>query len=856
MGAVVQEELMALGDIEITVDYDLAFVNEVVDAEGKPKKVHILVYDADGNLICPPYVLLRADVDESGVTIGGRSVLWWLGLDDEGPIIEDREFVSGHNKLSNGDFHLDEVLWAFGSDTAWTIHSGVAETTGNSTPWDILTSQEKFSTEAGQQFALSFTSIRANGTVGKIRTRAVLAGHFKHPDLALLAPHGAWGASVRGDIVLEPDDPLMHTPTFRMQTVQPAMVENGGFEDGLYAWTQVSGAWGTTAAPDGFAAYTDGGGPTFKQLYSDPLAYTPAQDYIPVIPGHSYWFEGWVNPTVTPGFTDIADGFGIITCYVARYPGDPDAFWMEIGRVGGGEDRWTYASREFQIPEGFNVIAPSVQAHLHTVGRWRFDNIKLFRTRGNHDTVTGPTLTAVSGRTYRWEVPYHADPNISSGTAQMRAVVGSAEREPLTLTGTNFSTTPVAEAPGSVKQVASWDITMPPGYDFLALQLSLEDLYNGYVWVGEGTLVDTDPSTIWAELVSPSGGTVNNSTTFTVPTGAESVHLEVAAETNGGGWIVDHFDLHRIGTHYYTHAEVVEELLLNPDTGLVLSVHKGTIVGDDIIPYDYRVQNRTVRDALNHFCSTVAIPTWEYRVNPDRSLDAGADIFTDHSPSSASPVILLPGDIDVAPLPRVEANVEQRPNDIKVIGAARQSATGVESLVTATAEVSGLDERDYNGRDAHRTRLVLDSTVDHLGFATALADELAAQEANPGVSVEATLTGTGQRPDFDVGDHIYAYKPEARLSDPANPVTIEGETVYPKRVRVLSRIRRLGPSFRIDVRRTDGTTFTLGGVRWEPEDTTSLTLGDRLPDFVSDPQGGAVANQFKDWLRWRVSVGR
>ncbi len=149
--------------------------------------------------------------------------------------------------------------------------------------------------------------------------------------------------------------------------------------------------------------------------------------------------------------------------------------------------------------------------------------------------------------------------------------------------------------------------------------------------------------------------------------------------------------------------------------------------------------------------------------------------------------------------------------------------------------------------------IVSAGTVDHFGYARALAEDLAAKEAEPALTLTLALSGNDTRPDLRVGDWVYVFHPEAGLQDTTYTDEVNGQTVFPRRVRVLTQQRQLGPSYRIVMREPDGTTWPLTGVLWSAEDSSVLTIGDRVVDWQSDPQGRSEAEQY---LRDRASRPR
>ncbi len=234
------------------------------------------------------------------------------------------------------------------------------------------------------------------------------------------------------------------------------------------------------------------------------------------------------------------------------------------------------------------------------------------------------------------------------------------------------------------------------------------------------------------------------------------------------------------------------ELLVDAETGIPLPLVAGDIDAPAPIPFDWTV-DLTNRAAFEHLCNVVADPPLEFNVlrTIPASLKVSPDPFEDHSPDSDSPIVFLPQDLDVRSLPQVDTDTQARATKIELFGAELQTVSGRPFTITATADVPG------PGRfGVTRTKKVHIPTVDHVNYAQSRADDLAQQEAAPPLSLTAEINefdeetaemlGVSWRPPFDVGDWVYAYKPEAGLrGGDDTATTIEGETVFPRRMRVL-----------------------------------------------------------------------
>lgn len=847
MAVTVQDEHQALGSWDVDVDWTPALLAELVGDDRRPRKVHALIYDVNSVLIyCGP--LLRVAGDERGLRIGGRGLAWFMGAGDDGKMIDDHEFVAGTNKLSNGNLDLVDLYWETDEGTLWAFSAGSATLSAAPVEDDVMGSSESWPVRWRQEYRQTLTATRTSGstTKGRLRLRRTYTGRFTHPELAV--GYDQWGGGSYGDITISTDPAKVidgQSHVLKIHTVNRELIANNSFVEALtVGWEQETPTWGIVGGvpgSDGTVLRTAGGGPASKGIRALNVDGAGPGYFFPVVPGEEYFWDTWVSEEAG------TDGSAIPGMYVGT--GEAIApniwIWHDMETLeGSGDTRWRYYHDTFTVQEPFTVMRPTIHVFNHTAGAWLFDNVHLWRTKGNNDSASSLSgFAGIPGRRYTAKLKFRSDTKVT-GTVQMRAYCTGSGRDPHVLQG------PTLQATEGAVEEATWDIVLPSGYDVAIPRVFSGDVKGGFFWVGEWSIRDADASTLVLETKTPAThGSHTPTVDGMVPKGAESVTVEVVAEESAGGWRLDNVDFRRINVAPATGNAIVATLL----SGLPLTV--GAVNCPEVIPYDWHVVNMTRRQALEHYCNVVSDPPREYRVNPDRSVDVGTAqaVNVDHAPASANPIVLLPEDIDVGDLPVIEADVEERATHIKVVGAKRTRQDGFAYLVSATAAVPGTPEYDWNGALIRRTRIVSDGTVDHIGYAQALADDLAAQEAEPALSVEATLTGVNTRPAFREGGWIYVYDPEAGLEDVDNVTTIDGRTVFPRRVRVLGRTRELGPSHRIDIRRTDGTFVTLTGVRWSDKDATSLTIGDRRPDWQADPQGHSAAVQY---MRDRISAPR
>lgn len=500
-------------------------------------------------------------------------------------------------------------------------------------------------------------------------------------------------------------------------------------------------------------------------------------------------------------------------------------------------------------------------------GQFLIDRPTLTKMDNNTVKSTGQVVTVTPERTYRWTEDVVSGAALQRGTVHLSVTCKRAGFDDIV-----FDSAPAAATDGTRHQLV-FEVTPPSGYDEIIPDVVGTDIEGDNWYVANGQMRDVDTGTVVFDAVSAvDPAAASPFVNATAPEGAESVRAAVVVMAGTSGWSMAGVSLARTGVPIATGASVLADILTHPDTGDPLSILPGTIDAPDPIPYDWIARNMHRFAQLNHLCTVVAAPPLEYKINAalPPTMDASPFPFVDHAPGGPSPVVYRPQDIDVQTLPRVETNTEGRATEIELIGAELESLSGQKYFVTATAQVPGSTERDLGNRPIRRTKQVQISTVDHDGYAIARAEELARLEAEPPLSVTATLNeldddtatelGEDPRPPVGVGDYVYPWKPEAGLKGgPEYATTIKGETVFPRRMRVLSRHREhvsvgsAGSRYRIEMLRPDGTTFPLVGVRPSPEDVTTLTLGDRFLPWEADPQGTAESEQ---WFADRARAPR
>lgn len=796
------------------------------------------------------------DVHRDGIVVAGMGLDWHLGLDNDGPTILARSYLSGKSALSNGDWHLDDNLWQFPEGTPWQLHDGKAVIAGPVTKNEAIVSQETFPMAGGQRWRVWGSIFHPTPLFdeGRVRLRLVVKGSYATPNL--YPGYNQWGFTLRdgetletgSDIELFPSDPggVLTGDVYEMESARPNLITNPSFDNGLTGWVQASGSWGTHAGPDGMVAYTNGDATVDKQLWADgPGPF----DHFPVKEEEEYAFEGWTHPVPSVG----TDGEAVVTIWVGStpapgplVPAPTTGYYIEVLRQQASDDNWRWGQKTFTIDPTHTMAMPRVQAVFCTAGTWEADNVRFFRTRGNIATRTGPTITVVPGRRYRVEVPFRVGDGVAGGTITLRALVAGV-RVP-------FSTLSVLTVPtsqtetGTVLQRATADIEMPSGCEWLALQWHVQDVFGGVVWVGAPTLVDADPTTKWFETYSYQSA-IEIEGTVTIPEGTEEGHLEWVAEVGSTGWEANQATLTRVDTPAYQVSDIARAFLVHPATNYPL-LYAGNIVAPGHLTSDWHIRNLTNRQALLHLCRSGLSPTpLETHVRPDGYVDVGPaeTLFEDRMN-----VVLTDEDFRLlSPLRRVRS-VKNRITNLLVIGAERQTPDGRRFQISAEATNPSLGN-DYMGNPVWRTRVVADSTVDHADYAAGVARYQADSDANPAASVRVSLSDWRSLGRFDVGDRIPLYNPTAEIEDRDNEMFApDGSVVWPVMWRVLSRTTRLGAGpYRLIIRRARPKTYVAEAyeipdqlVRWESDTSAEIEVGDFRPEFAVDSAQGAATNQF------------
>jgi hypothetical protein len=187
---------MGLGHRSLSLDWDPDLVEAI-----RPGQSVIQIYR--GEVLDDAWVVLVKDPREDGIALDGVGLDWFLGLDTEGPLISDAEYLACNDKLANGGFELGDLYWRLAEETAWRVAttSTYVGGTPRSGQWfaslaldpvdedylplddDLIDSDEPVRVLSGQQFAALAYAKRFAGSVGRIRLRALLSGRVVHPNV-------------------------------------------------------------------------------------------------------------------------------------------------------------------------------------------------------------------------------------------------------------------------------------------------------------------------------------------------------------------------------------------------------------------------------------------------------------------------------------------------------------------------------------------------------------------------------------------------------------------------------------------------------------------------------------------------
>lgn len=859
MSASIEEVLSGLGAVRLTHDW-----SPDVDTEAEPGTRVLQIYKGEELIWAGP--LLSKTPGKDGIELAARSHEYWLGLDEDGPVVEDKEFVAGTNKLSNGGFELGPLYWRIGENSKWVVDTADSDTGSYSARIasapeisDPLQSDESFEAEEGQEYRLSVRAKNPDGFDKLLRYYLVREGKFEQYNLFPPITADGWEDFSAGIGGTAGDASVSGSTAVIGPTTKPQLITNptliGTVNDPPDApWT----SWGSDAeavwishAPHGVGTgFLTGGihGPS-----DPPLDYELSQGSWTVDPG-----AHWRARALISSSGGISNGGG-------SFPGE---IFVRVNTWTFGDDTTMVAHDspsqsgkripdqdtlgpfeqalevDVEIPEGHDTAQVLVLVRGVTDGTFDIGEVTFTRVEGNF-----AALDALDSIPVFMNHRYSGFIRVTSGAALVEGE--------LTLEGVFSSVSfrsNIRQVLGSIQathgeeQLLNFSIDVPSGYDFVTFRIKGKDVYGDSFSVAGGWLTDDDDT---RSVVEGYVGESLSFDTFTIsgvcPEGTERIHAEVVAEDTDAGSAVDNVSLTRIGVPISTSADVIDYLCRNPETGNYL-VTPGSIE-DVALPYDLRYRNMTCRTILKQFSRAVML-TREWRISTANVLDWGTPeaLYEDRTD-----FVLKPSDVYLLDAPVVEQSAENAVQRVKVIGSGSETVGRRKSVIESTATNDPAGKVDYYGNPWTRTRIVSDATVDHITYATSLAEYEAGRNAENRQSVRLRLADWTALAKFNLGDWIYAYVPEAGLVDFDNEMNIDGEVIWPARKRVISRTWRLGNDFSAELLASDDSTFPLENVIWETDTTAEVELGDARPEFVGDPMAGASINQF---LRFRASSPR
>jgi len=907
---VLTEPLMAQGEFLCDFSYDPA-----LNADLAAYRV-LQFYWGEELIFAGP--ILRRTVSRDQITVIGRNPLWYLGSpDNKGPLIDDREYLAGTNKLSNGDFELGTdggttnpdgtvatqptvAFWQLNQSTSWVVLSGTQAHRGTwsaqvvfetSTGDDVLQSSETFDAAPGQIWHLEGWVRRliigfGVAAEGHIRLRIVFEGAFTPPNLLGNGnlEQGATGwtssdgpvsnTSAGSGIANDQANARSGSWVIKMHNGKLSPIFNGGFETGdLTGWVATpAGSFAATNAQhaDGsWSAVATGntGTPKSLQANSNYVAVPGTVSPFPLTAGAYFnvgevWHLSGMIRAGTGADQPNAASQAFIRFLILDVAYPANNTYVDVAVNSGGDQNagdWTSVGIDYTVPDNKTGVVPMAVVYGHTSGSWYFDDINLTRLTLNTSTMTAAAITVTPERVYKWQAWIRTGPAFVTGTLKFSVQFFGADRAPVTVTSGPYQGT------NNQWQQTTFEIVPPSGMTAMIPSITVTDVAGGYgtaaFYVDDMSITDEDATTAVFDVATSNfeENWIPYAVDVTAPNGTQRARCQVIAENGCLGWNVDDVLFSRLITGWQTRAtagQIVRDCLTNPVAGTpILTI--GRVYGDQAILYDIRVKNQTNKALLDHLCkSGLVLPQREYRANPDLTLDWGRDVelFADRTD-----MVLAPNDFHLLADPAVEQSNEERVNRVKFLGADRQAVNGIKAPLTAEAYNTLTDAVDAFGQPLERVLLSQDSSIDQLPVAVSYAAYQAERNNQPAQAIQVQLADWRAWGRFNVGDWIYLYKPEAGLEDLTRPETTlgDGRVVFPARKRVLSRTWHLGSGtfrvFVVDPANRAQPIDVTDAVRWERDTVAQLDVGDRLPEFAIDPEGGNADVQF---LRYRASITR
>lgn len=815
------------------------------------------------DIFCGP--IFELDPQEALIVAKGASLAWWLGVDNEGTpdVIAFQRYCGRTNKLGNGDFELGELYWRRGAENSkWVIDttSPIAGTHSarvgvDFQDDDVLQSDESFEVFPGDEMRLALTAVHTGAALGNLRMRHIFSGRFDHPNLNEdpgFDDSSKWelGDAPDIDIVNDPGEAYEGDNVLRVGPIsKEQFLLNRGFDDSGGSTTH----WATFNNVSLNTDRVQKG--THSMKFNEGGADTPAirQALQPgFAEGNEFELSFWLSNAQGGG-----DDPQIL--FQMQYQDEDDEFQIDevMSRLPFSGNGWKRMMRRWTLPEftptaGFPRVNIVTDEIVPADSAWWVDQVSALRIKGNVQAIgfadrDGATdnLAIVPKRRYRVTAKIRSSAGVDSGEVWFRAELRRSAF------GTDLVDAPESQRVGVTKNKWSkfeWEFEAPSGYDRLNLHIYGQDIYGGSFWIDKVEIRDADETELIVDVDVPPASAAT-ATEFlldtTVPEGAESERVAILVEDDGEGWKVDNVYLIWLDTPEQASA-IVSALIAG--TGLT----PGTIHTAGTILFDWVIRNKTPRQALDELSTGGLVqPSREWLVNPSGAVDWGMDsqVFTDRAG-----FVLTEEDVFIRSRPDLARSIERFATTVKVIGAERERFSRKRKfVVTGSAENTNPGYTLFNGDPYSRTMLVEDGSVDHPRQADGLAERIASENAiearqySLGVN-DWLLLGT-----FRVGDWIYLYYPSEGAESPDYPREWQGQTVWPDKLRVLSRTWTLGAGpFRVFARRGPGDEVDITDyVEWPMETTADIQVGDRRQSFSSNPQGGAISRQ---WFRYRTAV--
>jgi hypothetical protein len=268
-----------------------------------------------------------------------------------------------------------------------------------------------------------------------------------------------------------------------------------------------------------------------------------------------------------------------------------------------------------------------------------------------------------------------------------------------------------------------------------------------------------------------------------------------------------------------TFADTIRALL--PAGG---SVTEGTLHS---VPGTYtgRHHLQSPREAIGYVCETFGTDTHpvEWRVNGDGTLDAGrvSDLYA----TEPAAIIVRRGagrDMTVVALPgRLGTERDVEDFTTRVILVAEGEG---EAVATGSADAASVPYLDLHGNEVVRTRVVSESET-----STGNADVRAQLQLNRFTGLRDAVDLSADAYDitgeFNVGDAVWVYDPDAGLFDTDNELTFRGQRINPMRLRVVEATWPVQAGMGVAFRRGNGTWLDLTDYVVPESGATTLKVG-------------------------------